>query len=258
MKVLPVSQNNYYQPKFRAYTPKEICADLCKGACCNHGTAMGANLKKIADKLCASYRTIADELKSTILIKAPIVKWMVNSPYPEVNSLNELANTYIDAISRETNPEKVKALQQELDKINEKLADWTYGSEPFVAVTNPEIQDQSFFEVAANETNICMFKDHEKTNLCTIYDGVKDETGKITQRPSPCFKFGSDELPCPWHHPEKYVELYHKTKAMLQKNGYFGLPMERIQQYIAGQYNLNETFNEKIWQPYLKTLEKKP
>ena len=99
MKILSITtNNNSYQPKFKAaYTPKEICADLCKGACCNHGTAMGANLKKIADKLCASYRTIADSLKSTILIKAPIVKWLVNSPYPEVNALNNLANTYIDA-----------------------------------------------------------------------------------------------------------------------------------------------------------------
>jgi len=43
---------------------------------------------------------------------------------------------------------------------------------------------------------------------------------------------------------------------MLERNGYIGLPQETIQRYIAGQYNLNEIFNEKIWQPYLQSLKK--
>ena len=255
MKVLQISQN-YYSPKFQGYTSKEICAELCKGACCNHGTAMNANLKKITDKLCASYTSISDSLKSIILIKAPIVKWLVNSPFPEVQSLNKLANTYIDAISKEKDPKKLDLLKIELDKINQKLLELTGESESFVAVTNKELKDANFWEVQSNATNICMYKDHGKTNLCTIYDGVKDENGNVQSRPSPCFKFGSDELPCPWHNPEKYVELYHKTKAMLARNGYIGLPQETIQRYIAGQYNLNEVFNEKIWQPYLQSLKK--
>jgi len=256
MKVLPISQN-YYQQNFKAntYSAKEICADLCKGACCDHGTVMNANLKRITDKICSSYMTIADELKSTILIKAPIVKWLVNSPLPEVQSLNKLANTYIDAISREKDPKKIELLKIELDKINQKLLELTGESEPFVAVTNKELRDANFLEVQSNATNVCMYKDGN-TNLCTIYNGIKDESGNIESRPSPCFKFGSDELPCPWHHPEKYVELYHRTKAMLERNGYIGLPQETIQRYIAGQYNLNEIFNEKIWQPYLQSLKK--
>lgn len=257
MKVLSISQNNYQQNfKANTYTAKEICADLCQGTCCNHGTVMNANLKKITDKLCASYESIADSLKSTILIKAPIVKWLVNSPLPEVQSLNKLANTYIDAISKEKDSKRIELLKFELDKINQKLLELTGESEPFVAVTNKELRDANFLEVQSNATNICMYKDHGKTNLCTIYNGIKDENGNIQSRPSPCFKFGSDELPCPWHHPEKYIELYRQTKVLLEKNGYFGLPQEIIQRYIAEQYNLNKIFNEKIWQPYLQSLKK--
>ena len=140
MNVSLISQN-YYSPKFKGYTSKEICADLCKGACCDHGTVMNANLKRITDKICSSYMTIANELKSTILIKAPIVKWLVNSPLPEVQSLNKLANTYIDAISREKDAKKVEMLKIELDKINQKLLELTGDSEPYVAVTNENLRN---------------------------------------------------------------------------------------------------------------------
>ena len=254
MKVLQISQN-YYSPKF-GYQPEEICAVLCNGSCCDHGTVMNANLKRITDKICSSYQTIADDLKSNVLIKAPIVKWLVNSPIPQVQSLNKLANIYIDAIAREKDTNKIEQLKIELDKINKKLFERTGNSEEFVAITNPELKDATFGEVQSNSTNICMYKDHGKTNLCTIYEGIKDENNKIESRPSPCLKFGGDELPCPWHHPEKYVELYHKIKDMLARNGYVGVPKEVIQNYIAEQYNLNEVFNEKIWQPYLQSLKK--
>ena len=256
MKVLQVSLNNYYQKTtFKSYTHKEICADLCEGACCNHGTAMSANLKMITDKICALYKTMEDSFKSTMLLKTPVVKWVVNSQNPDVQTLNELANTYIDAISKETDFVKITKLQELLNEINAKIKALTGDSEPFVAITNPELTDKSFFEVAANANNVCMFKDHGKTNLCSIYNGIQDENGTTVDRPSPCIKVGS-ELPCPWLHPEKYTELYHRTKAMLENHGYTGIPMQVIQRYIAEQYNLNEVFDEIIWQPYLKTLNK--
>ena len=253
MKVMQLSPNNYYQKtSFQGYTPTEICADLCKGACCNHGTSMSANLKIIADKFCASYHTMPENLKSAMLVKAPIIKWVVNSQNPTVQTLNKLANAHIDALSRETHPETIKELEQALSVLNKKLAELTNGSESFVAITNPELKNSSFMDVASNATNICMFKDHNQTNLCTIYNGVKSESGEIVGRPSPCLKFGGDELPCPWHKPEKYEDLYHNTKAMLEYNGYTGLPPKVIQQYIAEQYNLNRVFYEKIWLPYLE------
>ena len=255
MKVLQILPNNpYYRTNFEGYTPKQICADLCKGACCDHGTTMNANLKIIADKICASYKTMGDNLKSAVLIKAPIVKWIVNSRNPEVQTLNKLANTYIDAISKEKDTVKIAQLQESLDEINKKLKSLTGDSEDFVAVTNPELKDGSASEVVSNGRNICMFKDHDKTNLCTIYSGVKDENGVTIERPSPCIKVGSEELPCPWHNPEKYEELYYRTKYALEQKGYIGIPQQVIIRYIAEQYNLNEVFNREIWQPYLKTL----
>lgn len=255
MKVLPISQNNYYQrTSFKGYTPKEICADLCHGACCDHGTAMSANLKIITDKICASYRTIADNLKSSLLITTPVVKWVVNSKNPEVQTLNELANTYIDAISRETDAAKISQLEKLLTEINKKLKSLTEDFESFVAVTNPELKDKSFLDVQVSKAkNVCMYKDDKKTNLCKIYNGIKDEKGIVEGRPSPCLKVGSSEAPCPWLNPEKYPELCYRTKALLENNGYTGISMETVQRYIAEQYNLNEVFIEKIWQPFLKT-----
>lgn len=255
MKVLPISSTNYYpKTNFKGYTPQEICADLCHGACCNHGTVMNSKLKIFADKLCASYKLAANELKSTLLIKSPIVKWVVRSDNPQVQTLNNLANTYIDAISRETDVVKIRQLEEQLNEINKKMKSLIGESEPFLAITNPELKNMSFEEVASNKENICMFKDHEKTNLCSIYHGIKDENGIVTGRPSPCLKVGSDEAPCPWHHPEKYEELCLRTKAILECNGFMGIPMEVVQKYIAEQYNLNEVFIEKIWKPYIETL----
>ena len=261
MKVLQILPNSHYQnnysqrTSFRGYTSKEICADLCHGACCDHGTVMNAKLKIIADKLYTSYKMMADGLKSTLLIKSSIVKWVVNSENPEVQTLNKLANTYIDAISKETDSGKIKQLEELLTEINKKLKQLIGDSELFTPVTNPELKDKSFFEVQVNAENICMFKDRG-TNLCAIYDGIKDESGEIVSRPMPCHKVGSDEAPCPWHNPEKYPELCYRTKARLENNGYVGIPMQVVQKYVADQYNLNEVFIEKIWQPFLKTLEK--
>lgn len=254
MKILQINQTPC-NTNFKGYTPTQICADLCKGACCNHGTVMDANIKIIADKLCASYKTLPDNLKSVVLIKTPVVKWAVSSSSPEVHTLNNLANTYIDAISRETDPEKIRLLTAELDKLNKKLAEITQDNEIFLPVTNPKLKDESDSALVSNGFNVCLFKDHDKTNLCTIYEGVKDETGRTVNRPSPCLKVGSDETPCPWHHPEKYGELYEQTRAMLAQHGYANLPQEVIQRYIAQQYNLNEVFAEKIWKPYLQTLD---
>ena len=256
MKVLQISQNNYYQrTNFKAYTAKKICADFCHGSCCNHGTAMGANLKIIADKICASYWKMSNELRSTLLIKTPIVKWVVNSKNPEIQTLNKLANTYIDAISKETDPVKIEQLEKTLTDINDTIKLIMGETESFLAVTNPALKDKTYEEVAANATNICMFKDHGKTNLCTIYDGIKDENGVTVNRPNPCLIIGSKTTPCPWHNPEKYPELCRQTKAMLELNGFEGLPMEIVQKYIAVQYNLNEVFMEKIWKPFIETLK---
>ena len=248
------SNYNYLSPSFQGYTPKQICADLCKGACCNHGTVMNANLKIIVDKLCASCKTLPDDARSVVLIKTPVVKWIVSSNSCDVQKTNELVNTYIDAISKESNPEKIKLLQNKLDKLNKKLLEITGENEVFLPITNAELTGATKEAVVANGFNVCMFKDHGKTNLCTIYNGVKDETGKTIGRPSPCLDVGSDKQPCPWHNPEKYGELLHKTRTMLAKCGYNNLPTEVLQKYVAQQYNLNEVFLEKIWKPYLKSL----
>ena len=146
-------QNNNYQSRinFRGYTPKytpkQICSELCGGACCNTGTKMSGTIKKIADKLCAQYKSLPDNLKSIALIKAPIVKWVVNSNNIEVKHVTNLANTYIDAIKRETDPEKISQLTEELNKLNKKLIEITNNNECFLPVTNPEMKNASFEEL---------------------------------------------------------------------------------------------------------------
>lgn len=257
MQVLSIQNNEYftYQKSFKGYAAQQICAELCQGACCNHGTPMNSVLKKITDRLCVQYKNIPDNLKSTVLIKTPIVKWVVDSQNPDIISLNNLANIYIDAISRESNVEIIKKLEAELDALNDKLHELIGDKEEFCAVTNPEIKDLSDYEIISSDINICMYKDHGKTNLCTIYDGIKDDEGNTVKRPYACFAIGSDVMPCPWHHPEKYAELCQKTREKLASMGYGMLPAQVIQQYVARQYNLNEVFIEKIWEPFIKKEE---
>ena len=249
MKTLPINYGEHYYPStsFKGYTAQQICAELCKGACCNHGTPMNATLKKIVDKLCAQYHRIPDDLKSAVLIKAPVVKWVVNTSHPDVIMINKLANTYIDAIARETNPQKIEQLTAELDKLNKRLVEINADIDAYAPVTNPEFAEYNHSTLPANAWNVCMFKDHGKTNLCTIYNGIKTEEGVVVDRPKTCYVFGSDLLPCPWHQPDKYVELYKKFREFLPP----GMTQREIQQYIAEQFNLNKTFEEKIWKPYL-------
>jgi hypothetical protein len=261
MNILPVSypQNQYYvnSQNFKAradYTAKQICTELCGGACCNHGTPMSANLKIIADKICASYQKASNDLKSNMLIKAPIVKWLVNSSNPEAKTLNNLANQYIDAISRETNPKKNEELQKCLDELNAKLKQIIGEKEEFLAITNPLFKNNSEAVVTSGESNICMFKDHGKSNACTIYDGVIYEGVSQHKRPHACLAVGGEEMPCPWLEPEKYSEVYHKMKAQYERVGYRNIPQDVLQHHIAEQYNLNETWFEKIWKPYYETL----
>jgi len=257
MQLLSVKNytNYHYQQSFRGYTAQQICADLCKGACCNHGTAMNSTLKKITDKICAHYRTIPDNMKSAVLIKTPIVKWIVNSKNPDVISLNNLANTYIDAISKETDINIINKLEAKLSELNTKLSEILGVDETFCAVTNPELLNASNDDIVTADNNICMYKDHDKTNLCSIYNGVKDENGDIIERPNACFSVGSSEMPCPWHNPEKYAEICSKTAALFASKGYGLLPPQIIQQYVARQFNLNEVFVEKIWKPYINKLD---
>jgi len=256
------SQQNTQNPKinFKAradYTAKQICTELCGGACCNHGTPMSANLKIIADKICASYQKASSDLKSNMLIKAPIVKWLVNSPNPEAKTLNNLANQYIDAISRETNPKKIEELQKCLDELNLKLKQITGEKEEFLAITNPLFKNDSENVVTSGAPNICMFKDHGKTNACTIYDGVSYEGVSQPKRPYACTAVGGKEMACPWLEPEKYGETYRTMKRQYEQAGYPYIPQEVLQRHMAEQFNLNETWYEKIWKPYYDTLDLK-
>lgn len=250
--------NTYNQNKtsFKGYTPEQICSELCKGACCDHSTPFGPTLKRIADKICASYHTIPDNLKTAVLIKAPVVEWAVQSESIEVQTLNNLANTYIDAISRETNPEKVAELTKSLDKLNAKLETLLGNNEAFLAITNPIFKNHPEEAVATDIPNICMFKDHGKTNKCTIYHGVPKENGEIVPRPYPCIEVGSENLPCPWLNPEKIGETFSRMRAHLARVGYRNIPDEVMQSYVAKQYNLNQTWYEKIYKPYLDSIAK--
>lgn len=257
--IISTLQNNNipnFKTSFKAYTPQQICAELCKGACCDHGTMMNGVLKKFTDRLCSQYKTMPDNLKSAVLIKTPIVKWAVSSQNPDVISINNLANAYIDAISRETDKTVIQQLEAILELLNEKLCELLGDNETFCAVTNKDLANSSNDDIVTAGTNICMYKDHGKTNLCTIYHGIENSDGSKIERPSVCIKVGSDELPCPWHHPEKYAEICSKIGEALAYNGYGILPEKVIAQYVAQQYNLNETFIEKIWTPYIKSLDK--
>ena len=245
--------NNRNQTSFKGYSPEQICSELCKGACCNHNTPFGPTLKRIADKICASYHTLPYNLKTAVLIKAPIVEWAVDSNNVEVQTINKLANTYIDAISRETNPEKIAELTKSLDKLNAKLEELLGDKESFLAITNPIFKDHPEQAIATDLPNICMFKDHGKTNKCTIYHGITLEDGKVVPRPQPCITVGSEELPCPWLNPEKTSETFSKMRAHLARVGYRNIPDEVMQSYVAKQYNLNQTWYEKIYKPYLES-----
>ncbi len=233
------------------YTPSEICADLCKGACCNHGAPMSATLKRIADKFNASYYQLPDSLKPKAIIKSPIIKWVVDSNDIEVNRVNDLANVIIDAISREKDPRNISALEESLEALNKKLESMLVDNEKFLLITNPDLSKNPKAAMFSNVINPCAFKDGAKTNKCSIYGGIKVDENKIVDRPEPCHIFGSDEFPCPWHRPEKLDEIVEKTRQKLALMGYKKVPKSALDNYVKEQFNLNETWFEKIYKPFL-------
>lgn len=167
MNVTLTPQIRNYNINFRGrYTVAEICADLCKGACCNHGTPMNATLKKIADKFNATYYQLPDDLKSSALIKAPILNWVIDSSDIEAKRVDELANVYIDAISRENNPQKIEVLKEALELLNQKLESMLGKDEAFLSITNPILTKNPQAALMSNTVNPCAFKDHGKTNKC--------------------------------------------------------------------------------------------
>lgn len=246
----PYKYNNYGSFGSK-YTPAEICADLCKGACCDHGTPMSMTLKKIADKFNAAYYELPDNLKSNALIKAPILKWVIDSNDIEINRVNDLANLYIDSISREKNPEKIKELTNSLEMLNQKLESMLQNNEKFLQITNPSLRENPKAALFSYAINPCAFKDHGKTNKCSIYEGIKTSDGGFVDRPLPCRVVGSEELPCPWLNPEKLDDVVEKTKQNLARSGYRNIPDYAINNYIKEQFNLNETWMEKIYKPFL-------
>ena len=248
----PLYSNNNYNFGSK-YTPAEICADLCKGACCNHGTPMSATLKRIADKFNASYHSLPDDLKTSAIIKTPILKWIVDSSDIDLQRVNDMANIYIDAISREKNPENIKQLSKSLRQLNEKLEQMLGDEESFLTITRSQFLQNPQAVVFSNSVNPCAFKDHGKTNKCSIYGGITTSEGEFVDRPKPCYSVGSSELPCPWLNPEKLDEVVKKTRQNFAKVGYRNIPDNVLNDYIAKQFNLNEIWLEKIYKPFLKS-----
>lgn len=256
MSDIRIKKSTYKTKKIPNYSYMQICGDLCGGTCCNHGMVSNARFKKITDKLCTEYRMSDERKRKKSLIKIPVIKWFIRTDSLEIIAINELANTCIDTISKEKDKNRLAQLQKDLDNLNQKLIELTNDSEIFTPVTNHALKETTKEILTSNNVNICMYKDHKKTNLCSVHNGIKDEeTGCVISRPSPCSLFGSDKYPCPWHSPEKYGEIFTKMKELLEKTGHKGLSKEAINKYISEQYNLNKTFEEKIWQPYLKTFE---
>lgn len=255
--ITPLYQNKMYNVNFESkYSAEEICTKLCKGSCCNHSAPMGAKLKRIADSFTAKYWDLPEDLKSTALIKSSVLKWVIMDSRPEAKTLEKMINIHMDALRFEQNAVKRKELAAAIDELNAKL-EKIYGPyEVFVPVTNQSLVNNVDDVLMSNTENVCMFKDHNKTNRCMIYNGVKSPAGEIIERPSACTTLGSSEQPCPWLNPEKLDDIVKKTRENLAKNGYRNLPNEVINNYVAEQYNLNQTWYEKIFKPFLENRNK--
>lgn len=225
----------------------------CGGACCDHSAPMGAKLKRIADSFTAKYWDLPEDLKSSALIKSTVLKWVLLDRNPQAQTLNKMINVHIDAVRLEKNVEKRKALAEALDKLNEQF-EKHYGdkTEAFIPVTNHSLANEPENVLYNITDNVCMFKDHKNTNRCTIYNGVRSASGENIERPYACTAVGSLEHPCPWLNPKKLNDVVRQARENLASNGYDNLPNKVINDYVAQQYNLNQTWYEKIYQPFLK------
>ena len=237
---------------FKGYTPADICSKLCKGACCDHSTVLSMPLKRATDRLMGEYFKSNNETRATLPIKKIIYTWALNTRDKKALELNEQINKLISKLQETTSKENITVISKNIDELNNKLATLIdTKAEIFLPITNPKFKNNPTEAVTSNLPNICMYKD-PVTNKCTIYHGLITPEKEIIQRPSPCHRVGSKDYPCPWHNPEKLEDTLYSTNAALASQGY-KVSKETIFRYVADQYNLNETWHELIYKPYLKS-----
>ena len=260
MQVLSIRNNEKYNhvQSFKAYTAKQICGELCKGACCNIGTPTSASFKTVTDALWVQSRIEPTDPKNKSLIQRTILKWMVNSDNPHVLAANGYANACIEAILKEKNKFNLMNLKTALNALNKMLCELLGEKELFFAVTNPDAVDLTADDFIDNEVkNICMYKDN-RTNFCTIYNGVEDENGNKIERPSACLKLGGPDWPCLWLSPEKLKGICLNIASDLANRR--GVELKDIDtneviQRVTKAYKLNNDFWVKIWEPFIKNKE---
>ena len=256
MQVLSIQNNERYNYKqtFKSLTPKSICSDLCKGACCNEGTPTSAAFKTITDSLWVQSKIKFTNPKEKRLIRRNICKWLVKSDNPDVITANDYANECIQAILTATNKADIIRLKKALNALNAMLCELMGNKEAFIAVTDSDAVNLPLDDFIDREVkNMCMYKD-DHTNLCTIYDGVKDETGKKIGRPSACLKVGR-EWPCLWFQPDLLMNICDEIKAELATDRDVDpdeIDFREVMRYIEDNYKLNGSFWEKIWKPFIE------
>lgn len=251
MNISTISPYNYYSNiNFKGYSPVEICSKLCKGACCDHATVLSMPLKRATDRLMGEYFKANLETRETLPLKRIVYSWGLDSQNVRALELNKQINELISELQEATSVDKITALMNKINELNTRLATLIDNTaECFLPITNKTFKDEPSMAVTSKLPNICMYKDPE-TNKCSIYYGLTTPEGETIQRPKPCHMVGSDEHPCPWLNPEKLNQTVARAKAMFAQHGY-RLPDETIVRYIADQHNLNDTWKELIYKPYL-------
>lgn len=256
MQISNINYNyNYQNIGFRGFSPEYVCSQLCKGACCDHSSVMSASIKRATDNFLGDYYRFSQNIREKLPLKRIVYSWGLNTEDIAAKKINEQINKLIEQLHTEKSTDKLALITKSIDQLNKKLEEILGENEVFLPITNPIFKDEPQMAVVSGMPNICMYKD-PTTNKCTIYYGINTPEGKTIQRPTPCHTVGSDEYPCAWLNPEKFGEIVAKTQAMLAQHGYARLPQEVIFNYIAEQQNLNDTWAEKIYKPYLAHLKK--
>lgn len=255
-----IEKNNYYSYygqhnlSFKSLTAADICSKLCKGGCCDHSTVLPMALKKATDRLMGEYFKNNLANRATLPLKRIVYSWGLNSRNINALNINQQINKLIDELQETSSQEKIVSLTNQITQLNDELAKHIDNSaEIFLPITNPAFKENPAEAETSSSPNICMYKDPE-TNKCTIYYGLTTPEGEVINRPKPCHTVGSDEMPCPWLNPEKIGNLMNKTRALLAINGYYNIDDATLSLYIRQQHNLNETWEEKIYKPYLDSI----
>lgn len=251
-----IQYRNVYNTNFRGLSPSDICSKLCKGACCDHSTVMSMPLKIATDRLMGEFFKANPATRATLPIKKVLYSWGLDTINPQAKALNAQINQLLQELSKETSMERINFLNSKISELNRNLATLVNRTdEVFLPITNPKFINDPNEAVVSQEANTCMYKDPE-THKCSIYYGLQTPEGETLQRPKPCHEFGSDTIPCPWHSPEKLNDTIQAAYNTLAQHGQIHVPKEIILRYVGQQFNLNGTWRDEVYLPYLEKIKK--